>query len=313
MITGLHQRQSVISRCGSIEWITLFLIIACYAAWMLATLFASNLGILPSWIILAFVIALHSSLQHEVLHGHPTRFRWFNESLVFVPIGLFIPYQRFRQTHLKHHVDPNLTDPYEDPESNYLDPAVWNGLSEPAKFLLRCNNTLAGRMAIGPALSIYRLYKEDMHSVARGSREILHAHLLHLAGLVLVLVWLSSLATISVWAYLLAAYSGLSLLKIRTFLEHRAFETVPGRIVIIEQPGLFSWLFLNNNLHAVHHTNPGVAWYRLPEIYRSGRKQFLQNNSNYCYASYAEVFRKYFFTAKDPVAHPLYKRRVKHL
>ena len=29
--------------------------------------------------------------------------------------------------HLAHHRDAMLTDPYDDPESNYLDPAVWAG------------------------------------------------------------------------------------------------------------------------------------------------------------------------------------------
>jgi fatty acid desaturase len=128
----------------------------------------------------------------------------------------------------------------------------------------------------------------------------------------MVLAWLSVFTTLSIGSYLFAAYSGLSILKIRTFLEHRAFETVPGRIVVIEKSALFSWLFLNNNLHAVHHAYPGAAWYRLPEIYRIRRKQILQNNSNYCYASYWEVFRKYLINSKDPVAHPLFGKRNGH-
>ena len=35
--------------------------------------------------------------------------------------------------------------------------------------------------------------------------------------------------------------------------------------MIIERGGPFALLFLNNNLHAVHHDRPSVPWYRIPE------------------------------------------------
>ena len=43
-----------------------------------------------------FTVALHSSLQHEALHGHPTRHAPVNEALVFLPLGLFYPFRRFK-------------------------------------------------------------------------------------------------------------------------------------------------------------------------------------------------------------------------
>ena len=66
------------------------------------------------------------------------------------------------------------------------------------------------------------------------------------------------------WAYLLAAWIGHALLKIRTYLEHRAHEAPRARTVIIEDRGPLALLFLNNNLHVVHHCHPAVPWYRLP-------------------------------------------------
>ena len=60
-----------------------------------------------------------------------------------------------------------------------------------------------------------------------------------------------------VWAYLLAAYLGWSLLKIRTYLEHRAHEAARARTVVIESRGPLALLFLNNNFHVVHHMHPG--------------------------------------------------------
>ena len=99
------------------DWPTLALIICCYVTW-LVLLFTAPIWI--SILLLAPVIALQSSLQHEVLHGHPFRNQRFNEALVWPSLNIVIPFTRFRDTHLAHHHDANLTDPYDDPESNYF-------------------------------------------------------------------------------------------------------------------------------------------------------------------------------------------------
>jgi len=59
----------------------------------------------------AVLITLHSSLQHEIVHGHPTRWRGVNRLLAIVPLSLWLPYERYRQTHQQHHIDQRLTDP----------------------------------------------------------------------------------------------------------------------------------------------------------------------------------------------------------
>lgn len=111
-----------------------------------------------------------------------------------------------------------------------------------------------------------------------------------------------------VWAFVFCAYAALSILKIRTFLEHQAHERARGRTVIIEDRGPLSWIFLNNNLHVVHHMHPKMPWYRLPNLFRSNRDRYLSRNDGYYFASYGEVFRRYFWTRKDPVAHPLWRK-----
>ena len=110
------------------------------------------------------------------------------------------------------------------------------------------------------------------------------------------------------WAFGLSVYGALAILKIRTFLEHRAHEDARGRTVVIEDRGPLALLFLNNNLHVVHHMHAMVPWYRLPRLYRENRQRYLSRNAGYRYASYAEVFRRYFWRAKDPVPHPLWPR-----
>ncbi|WP_413876450.1 fatty acid desaturase [Albidovulum sp.] len=292
------------ARRGETEWPTLGLIAACYLLWALATTWAAALWLPLGMALLALAVTLHSSLQHEVLHGHPFRSRRWNEAMVFLPLGLLFPYRRFRDLHLAHHNDERLTDPYDDPESNFLDPKVWARLPRWRQRLLRANNTLLGRMALGPALGTIAFVGDEARAIGAGDRDIARAWALHLAGLVLVAAWIG-LAPMPFWAYAISAYLGMSVLKVRTFLEHRAHDEAPGRTVVVERGGILGFLFLYNNLHIVHHTRPRLPWYRLPALYAAEREAFLERNHGYSYASYGEIFRRYFLSAKDPVPHPL--------
>lgn len=290
----------------AVEWPTLIFFVATYALWALATTTLWTLS--PTLAILAAALAIgqYSSLTHEVLHGHPFRSQALSEALVFPGLTVFVPYLRFKDLHLKHHFDPALTDPYDDPESNYLDPAVWARLSALMKRLLRFNNTLFGRMLVGPAISTVALARGDWAAMRKGDRRVMLSWGLHAGGVALVLAWLARVGTMPVWAYVLAAYLGWSLLKIRTYLEHRAHEAARARTVVIESRGPLSLLFLNNNFHVVHHMHPGVAWYKLPALYFGNREHYLRRNDSYLYRSYAEIFRNHLFRAKDPVPHPVF-------
>ena len=118
------------------------------------------------------------------------------------------------------------------------------------------------------------------------------------------------MGTVPFWAYFAACWLALSILRVRTFLEHRAHEKTGARSVIIEDRGPLALLFLNNNLHAVHHAHPRLPWYRLPGEYARRRDEFLRRNGGYRYGSYAEVFSRHFLHRKDPVAHPIWTPRA---
>ena len=290
----------------STEWPTLAVAAICYAGFILTTAFSGTLGMVPAILVLALILTLYSSLNHEVLHGHPFRTKALNTALVFPALGLFIPYPRFRDTHLAHHHDPSLTDPYDDPETNFVDPAVWARWSTPRRAIYAFNNTLLGRMVIGPLISTGTFWLGDVRAIAAGDRRILSAWVFHAAALVPVILWWVLVADMPVTAYLTAAYASLSVLKIRTFLEHRAHEKARCRSVIIEDRGLLSVLFLKNNLHAVHHAFPALAWYRLDRFYHARRSAFLQRNGGYAYASYWQIARLFLLRVKDPVPHSLW-------
>lgn len=292
----------------SIEWPTLAMLVLTYTVFAIGTLLWP-VSALVSIVVTTFAIAQYSSLQHEVLHGHPLPSQSLSEALVFPGLTIFVPYIRFKDAHLQHHYDPNLTDPYDDPEANFMDPAVWAKLPRWGQRLMRMNNTLLGRILLGPAISIWFFSGPDIAAIRAGDRRITQAWVLHALGMALVLVWLWGFTEMPVWGWFVAAYFGYGLLKIRTYLEHRAHQASRARSVIIEDKGPLALLFLNNNLHAVHHMHPAVPWYRLPGLYAANGEHYLRRNEAYVYSGYGEIFRRYLFKAKDPVPHPIWPVR----
>lgn len=294
------------------EWPTLALIGAATAAWSLLIGFYSELG---AWVVCplaAVLVTLQSSLQHEVLHGHPTRSPALNEALIYCSFSLFIPYRRAKSLHLRHHNNDRLTDPYDDPESFYLAWCDWNQLPSPIRFILKINNTLAGRLLIGPAVSLIGFYGAEARLLLSGDRVALKSWMHHLVGLVVVVTFVKIVGGMPIWLYALAiAYPGMSLLMLRTYAEHRAHEHADARSVIVEFCPIFSLLFLNNNLHIVHHTHPRAPWYELPKMYRSAREEWQQKNEGYVFKSYFEMARVYLFKDKEPVVHPLKRRDLR--
>ena len=111
-----------------------------------------------------------------------------------------------------------------------------------------------------------------------------------------------------VWLYVLGpVWLGQALIAVRTYAEHQWSERPDGRTIIVEHSPL-SLLFLNNNLHLVHHKSPNVAWYRLPALFRERREQWIAMNNGYVFPGYAALLWRYAFRAKEPVAHPVLRR-----
>ena len=281
---------------------TLGMIAGCYLIWFAAGMMYQSLP----WIavlVIPVMATFHSSLQHEALHGHPTRNARINEALVFLPIALFYPFRRYKNLHLRHHADERLTDPYDDPESYYRGLTEWKRFPAWLKSMLHANNALLGRVLIGPAIGVIGFALTEIKLLSAGSRAQRLAWVLHLAGLVPVLTIVHFLFGMPLWLYGLLAYASLSILAIRSFCEHQWSEHPDGRTVIIEK-SVLGLLFLNNNLHLVHHKQPTAAWYRLPRLYRERREEWRQMNDGYVYSSYLEVLKAFGLRRKEPVLHP---------
>ena len=241
------------------------------------------------------------------MHGHPTRNALINELLVFLPLGLAYPYRRYKVTHMQHHNDERLTDPYDDPESYYSAEKDWNNLPFVLRVLLKWNNTLLGRILLGPLLGISGFIWSELKQALR-DRQIRNAWLFHFMGMVPLFIVVQYIFGIPFWLYaLVPAYVGLSIIGVRTFCEHQWFENPDGRTIIVEK-SILSVLFLFNNLHIVHHKLPAVPWYRLPALYAERKDEWKQLNGGYVYNNYYEIFRAYALKTKEPNVHPVLHR-----
>ena len=294
----------VIARTG-VDWPTLALAAGIYGAFAAVTWFHADL---PWWLVLpagAATACLQSSLQHEAVHGYPTRWPWLNALIAAPSLTLWQPYGLYRRIHLAHHVDEHLTDPTRDPESRYLTPEAWLALSPIHQALREVMMSLAGRMIVGPIYEAVRSLADLVRAARTRDRLVLAHWALHgivLAGL---LWWIVGVCGIPLWAYLLLfAWPGGALIQLRGYAEHRAAPDVAARTATIEAGPILGFLFLHNNLHALHHAEPTLAWHRRPARYRAVRTGLLRASRYHLIAGYAQLARNYLFEAKEPLLHP---------
>jgi fatty acid desaturase len=291
---------------AAVEWPTFALALVIYAGWLAVSwwwreLPASLLVILGGWLL-----AWHGSLQHETIHGHPTRLRWLNKAFGFPPLGLCLPYELYRRSHLRHHRNSHLTDPVEDPESAYLTARAWRRLGPVGRALQRASLTLGGRILLGPILIVVRLLKRELVRLAAGNRKRRRIWIHHLTAVSAILGWVALVCHMPLWIYVSAfVYPGMALTQLRAFAEHRWAADPAHRTAIVEA-SLFGILFLHNNLHAVHHALPQLPWYRLPAVYRAARAEFLRDNGGLLYHGYADVARRFLWRLHDVAVHPLH-------
>jgi fatty acid desaturase len=293
------------SRPRPVEWPTWLALAGVYAIFGIITYFHGELLL---WVVIpvgAYLVALHGSLQHEALHGHPTRNALINELLVFPALSLWIPYRRYRRLHLTHHRNDYLTDPQEDPESYYLDPQAWDRTPSPLRVLYTVNNAMLGRFVLGPAIATARFAAAEARLMLKGDPEVIQAWALHGLSIGLLWIWVSAICGMPFWFYVFGiAYWGNSLTMMRSYAEHRAHDAPGCRVIIVESNPLMSLLYLNNNLHMPHHELPRLPWYKLPSYYRANKARLIEENCAYLMHGYGELARHWLVRPKEPVAHP---------
>jgi fatty acid desaturase len=290
-----------------LEWPTVGLAVLIYGLWLASTYFHDRLPIWALAAIGAWTVAWQMSLQHETIHGHPTRHRLINTLIGAWPLALWLPYENYRHTHLTHHRDERLTDPLDDPESYYWRQEQWEALGPIGRAMVRLQSRLIGRLIIGPLWSSYVLWKSEIARVRRGQTRALRELGSHLAGLLAVMVWIVGVCKMPLGQYVLCfAYAGTSLAMVRSFAEHRAESVVERRTAIVEKSWILGPLFLFNNLHLAHHLRPTIPWYALPRWYQLNREALIERNGGLLYVTYFEILRRYFIRPHDQTLHPLH-------
>lgn len=290
---------------AAVEWPTLALIVADYGGWLAATFAYGRWPLALVASVTALLLTLQSSLQHEIIHGHPTRNALVNRLLGMPPLALWLPFMRYRQTHLAHHDDERLTDPLDDPESYYWTPEDWARLGPLNRASLRLQQTLAGRILIGSFWRIGAFLVAEARAVAQNTDDVRAVWAVHLLWCVPVLLWIKLVCGIPLWLYVVAmVIPANGIMLIRSFAEHRARPRVRERVAIVEGSRLLGPLFLFNNLHALHHEAPMVPWYRYNARYQETRARLIAENGGLVYRTYFDVTRRYLFRAHDTPLHP---------
>ena len=286
---------------------TLMVVCVVYVGWLLVSYYHAAIPWPFLFLIGGVLITWHGSLQHEAVHGLICRPRWLNDAIASVPLGLWLPFAVYRQTHLVHHDFEHLTDPKRDPESYYVDRMDWLRMQAWKRRLLVWHNTLPGRLLLGPFLVIGQFLIAEVRGLGQAeTRQTWFRHLLMVAPVVVWLIWVADMNLV---AYLvLFVLPGTSLTLLRSFAEHKARETPLERTAIVEDQGLLALLFLNNNLHYAHHKKPTLRWTELKDYYQRNREQLKRENGGLVYRGYWDIARRFWRRPVDHVSHPLSAR-----
>lgn len=289
------------------EWPTWLLIAFIYGGWLAALAWYAQNASLWAVAALAVIAAWYMSLQHELVHHHPTRHMEINRALGLLPIAVWYPFDVYRRSHLAHHRDERLTYPGQDPESNYLDPEDFAQRSAPLRAILVAQRTSLGRFLISPAFAVFHLLWPLRRASYWRSRTLRWIWAQHLA-LLLAMLWAVERWTgMSPLVYLLGVgYPGLGLALLRSLYEHRPAAVPAHRIVVNEAGWLWRLLYLNNNYHAVHHAQPDLPWYAIPQAYWAQRDSFVAGTGGFLVPGYAWLWLRHALT---PIDHPAQETR----
>ena len=290
------------SKPSRVEWPTWLLIGLIYGAWLAALAWYAQGGGGAALLALVVICAWYMSLQHELVHNHPSPYAWLNRWLGLLPMAVWYPFDVYRRSHLAHHRDELLTYPGQDPESNYLDPADFAQCSAPMRALLVAQRTSLGRFFIAPAFAIFHLLRPLCQGAYWRSAKLRWTWVQHAVLLTLMLWAIQAWTGMSALTYVLCvSYPCLGLAFMRSLYEHRPATLPAHRIVVNEAAWPWRLLYLNNNYHAVHHAQPNLPWYEIPQAYRAQREHFVDSTGGFLIPGYGKLFVRHAFT---PIDHP---------
>ncbi|MBX3264475.1 MAG: fatty acid desaturase [Labilithrix sp.] len=303
--TGAGERRSAtdpVSAFRRAHGPTWLVAAAIYGGWTALTLLHDRIPLPALALLGGIVIAWHGSLQHETIHGHPGGPPVVRGLLGAPPLSLWLPYGVYRETHRRHHATAHLTDPAHDPESSFRSREQWAAAGPIERALALTLRTAVGRMALGPLVTVARFVAAEALAAARGTPGRRRAWAAHGLSVLVVLAWLHLVAEMPLWKYVVAfVYPGASLTLLRSLAEHRSDRARERRTTVIEAGLFFRLLFLNNNLHAIHHRRPELPWFELPSAWERERAAFTARHPDLVRRGYLTLVSRY---ALHPISPP---------
>ncbi|MBL8270866.1 fatty acid desaturase, partial [Steroidobacter sp.] len=158
---------------------TWLVIVSIYGGWFAVLTHVEQLGKPLSALLLVLLLTWYMSLQHELVHGHPTRWPAVNRLLGMAPLALWFPFGLYRDSHRAHHRNEQITCPERDPESYFVSASHWQSCGGVRRVLLKFRNTIVGRLLIGPVFSVAGTVRDEWKRIASGEVRIAGRWLLH--------------------------------------------------------------------------------------------------------------------------------------
>ena len=303
IISALFNARSTMNNSATTynlqEWPTWLAIIGVYTLWWVVLISFESIPFAS--VFLVIVLAFHGSVQHELLHGHPSNNQNLNDFLAYPPLALWYPYPVYKRTHLVHHNNEDLTIPGVDPESYFLSEDRWNALSKWRQQLALFNMTLLGRLLLAPMHHFVGLKKQMIKSLKKPTSVNCRVWILHESLALILLLLVGLLFEVNIFIYNICAYFAQSVILLRSYYEHRVASEPNHRSIIMKASLPMRMVFLNNNYHAIHHEHPGMSWYHLDKEYNSKGDYYEKKNGGFVEQGYLKWLVKYAF---KPVAHP---------
>ncbi len=293
-------------RAYSIDWPTIGLAVIIYSAFLVTTYFHASI---PWWLLLpmgAIIVGIHGSLQHEAVHGYPTRWPLANLLVAGWALWLWLPYGSYRRLHLQHHIDEQLTDPLRDPESNYVTAAQWGRDGQVPSH--HPHGDGQPRRALHHRTDLFR--RHELHRARRGAAPPRPPHPDALVSGMsspwrAILFWVLWVCDMPFWQYVLFfAYPGTSMALVRSYRRaslgaepqppqrgHRVGAVLEHPVPLQQPPR-----------PASPGAGPGLV--AAPARYREIREELLAANGGYLIKGYGELARRHLLHAQRAPAPP---------
>ena len=236
------------------------------------------------------------SLQHEIIHNHPTRSRRVNRAHRRLAAGALAAVRD-----LPHHPPPAPQRQPADRSAGrpgillFHRRAMGGAGAARARAFARAIDAARPAVPRARAWAMTRFWAGEAATLARGNLRHAPIVLRHLIQVALVLAWVIGVCHMPFWLYFWAfVYAGTSLALIRSYAEHRAEAEVERRTAIVEeQLAARAAVPVQQPARRASHARAACRGTRSRAGIGSTARPCSPRNGGLVYRSYFDVARRY--------------------